>query len=86
MVKNKHMLLIGTIILLVQIVWTPELWSIIELNGHHWWLIRLPLVLSIPVGISLFLLFNRRCQLSWKGVSRRGLIELCEENNVLLMA
>ena len=55
MIKNKHLLLIGTIMILVQIVWTPKLWSIIELGGHHWWLIRLPLVLSMPVGIGLFL-------------------------------
>ena len=56
MIRNRHMLLVGLIIILVQIVSTPKLWSIIELNGYHWWLIRLPLVLSMPVGISLFLL------------------------------
>lgn len=55
MIRNKHLLLIGTIMILVQIVWTPKLWSIIELGGHHWWLIRLPLVVSMPVGIGLFL-------------------------------
>jgi len=37
------------------VVWTPALWSIIEHGGLHWLLIRLPLVLSMPIGIGLFL-------------------------------
>jgi len=55
MIKNKHTLLAGILIMMVQVVWTPALWSIIENGGHHWWLIRLPLVLSMPIGIGLFL-------------------------------
>ena len=55
MIKNKHTLLVGILIMMVQVVWTPALWSMIELNGLHWLFIRLPLVLSMPVGIGLFL-------------------------------
>ncbi len=55
MIKNKFTLLIGILMMMVQVEWTPALWSIIENNGLHWWLIRLPLVLSMPIGIGLFL-------------------------------
>jgi len=55
MIKNKLTLLAGILIMMFQVVWTPALWSIIENNGLHWWLIRLPLVLSMPIGIGLFL-------------------------------
>jgi len=40
---------------MIQVVWTPKLWSMIGNNGLHWWFIRLPLVLSMPVGVGLFL-------------------------------
>ena len=55
MIKNKHTLLAGVLIMMVQVVWTPALWSIIENAGLHWLLIRLPLLLSMPIGIGLFL-------------------------------
>jgi len=55
MIKNKHTLLAGIIVIMIQVVWTPALWSMIENNGLHWWFIRLPLVLSMPIGVGLFL-------------------------------
>ena len=55
MIKNKVTLLFSILIMMIQVVWTPALWSMIENNGLHWWLIRLPLVLSMPIGIGLFL-------------------------------
>ena len=55
MIKNKNTLLAGIIIIMIQVVWTPKLWSTIENNGLHWWFIRLPLVLSMPLGVGLFL-------------------------------
>jgi len=55
MITNKYTLLAGIVIIMAQVVWGPALWSITESGGLHWWLIRLPLVLSIPIGIGLFL-------------------------------
>lgn len=55
MIRDKRMLLAGMIIIMIQVVWTPGLWSIEESGGHHWWLIRLPLLLSLPLGVGLFL-------------------------------
>ena len=55
MIKNKTILLFSILIMMIQVVWTPALWSMTESHGHHWWLIRLPLVLSMPIGIGLFL-------------------------------
>jgi tetratricopeptide (TPR) repeat protein len=55
MIKNKEILLFSILIMMIQVVWTPALWSMKENNGLHWWLIRLPLVLSMPIGIGLFL-------------------------------
>jgi hypothetical protein len=55
MIKNKHTLLASVLIMMVQVVWIPTLWSIIENGGLHWLVIRLPLILSIPIGIGLFL-------------------------------
>ena len=55
MIRSKHMLLAGLILIMIAIVWTPALWSITELSGHHWWLVRLPLVISMPLGLILFL-------------------------------
>jgi hypothetical protein len=40
---------------MVQVVWTPALWSITESGGLHWLLVRLPLLVSVPIGINLFL-------------------------------
>jgi len=55
MIKNKVTLLFSVLIMMIQVVWTPALWSMIESGGLHWLLIRLPLVLSMPIGIGLFL-------------------------------
>jgi hypothetical protein len=55
MIKNKNTLLAGIIIMMIQVVWTPTLWSMIESGGLHWWFIRLPLLLSMPIGVGLFL-------------------------------
>ena len=40
---------------MIQVVWTPALWSMIENGGLHWWFIRIPLLLSMPIGVGLFL-------------------------------
>ncbi len=55
MIRDKYMLLAGTVVIMIQVVWTPALWSITESGGYHWLLIRIPLLLSLPVGIGLFL-------------------------------
>lgn len=55
MIKNKNTLLAGIIVIMIQVVWTPSLWSITESGGLHWLLIRIPVILSMPIGICLFL-------------------------------
>jgi tetratricopeptide (TPR) repeat protein len=55
MITNKYTLLAGIVIIMAQVVWAPALWSMTESGGLHWLLIRLPLVLSIPIGVGLFL-------------------------------
>ena len=51
MIKNKHTFLAGIIIITAQIVWIPTLWS----THENKWLINLPLLFTVPIGISLFL-------------------------------
>ena len=55
MIRDKYMLLAGMIIIMIQVVWMPTLWSMKDSSGHHWWLIQLPLLLSLPLGLGLFL-------------------------------
>ena len=51
MIKNKHTLLAGIVIITAQVVWIPTLWSVNE----DTWLKRLSLLVTIPIGIGLFL-------------------------------
>jgi len=51
MIRNKRALLAGIIIITAQIVWIPTLWS----THENKWLINLPLLFTLPIGISLFL-------------------------------
>jgi len=51
MIKNKHTLLAGIIIITAQIVWIPTLWSVNE----NKLLKRVLLLFTVPIGIGLFL-------------------------------
>ena len=51
MIRNKRALLAGIIIITAQIVWIPTLWS----ANENTWLKRLSLLVTIPIGIGLFL-------------------------------
>ena len=51
MIRNKHTLLAGIIIITAQIIWIPTLWSANENKS----LKRILLLFTVPIGISLFL-------------------------------
>ena len=51
MIKNKHALLAGIVIITAQVVWIPTLWSVNE----NKLLKRVLLLFTVPIGIGLFL-------------------------------